>query len=119
MEQEYFFFKSNIRHENKGPPYAAARRGIQTFRQQDSSQPSQLTFIKLAPGIPEQDVAVLSACPLATSKLLAKRPSDLPESHGKEWTCNLHPGYHLAPGPDHQPHVQSQSQEAQQTPSER
>lgn len=35
---------------------------IQTFRQQDCSQPSQLTFIKLALGIQEQDVAVQSTC---------------------------------------------------------
>lgn len=96
-----------------------ASRGTQTFRQQDCSQPSQLTFIKLAPGIPEQDVAVQSTCPLATSEELAKWPPDLRRSHGKEWTCNLRPGYHLTPGPDRQPHVQIQSQEAQQTPSER
>ena len=57
--------------------------------------------------------------PLCTSEEPAQWLSDLPESHGKEWTCNLHPGYHLTPGPDHQPHVQVQSQEAQQTPSER
>lgn len=108
-----------MRKENKGPPHAVASRGTQTFRQQDGSQPSQLTFIKLAPGIPEQDVAVQSACPLATSEELAKWPPDLPGSHGKEWTCNLCPGYHLTPGPDHQPPVQIQSQEAQQTPRER
>lgn len=96
-----------------------ASRGSQAFRQQDGSQPSQLTFIKLAPGTPEQDVAVQSACPLATSEELAKWPPDLPGSHGKERTCNLRPGYHLTPGPDHQPPVQIQSQEAQQTPRER
>lgn len=92
---------------------------IQTFRQQDFSQPSQLTFIKLALGIQEQDVAVQSTCPIATSEELATWPSSLPESHGKEWTCNLCPGYHPTPGADHQHHVQIQSQEAQQTPSER
>lgn len=111
--------KSDTRNENKGSPYAVASRVIPTCRQQECSQPSQLTFIKLASGIPEQDVAVQSTCPVATSEELAKWLSDLPHSHGKKWTCNLCPGYHLTPGPDHRPHVQIQGQEAQQTPSER
>lgn len=108
-----------MRHENKGPPHAVASRDSQTFRQQDSSQSPQCTFIKLAPGIPEQEVPGQSTCPSATSEELVKWPSGLPKSHGKEWTCNLPPGYHLTPGPDHQPPIQIQSQEAQQTPSER
>ena len=56
---------------------------------------------------------------LSTPEALARRLSDSPQSHGKEWTCNLHPGHHLAPGPDQLPRTQVQSQKAQQTPSER
>lgn len=42
-------------------------RGTQTFRQQDPSQAAQHAFIKLAPGISEQDVAV-STLPLVLQR---------------------------------------------------
>lgn len=76
-------------------------------------------FYKAGPCPPEQDEAAQSTRLLATPEELAEWSSDLPKSHGKERACNLHPGYHPTPGPDHQPHIQIQSQEAQQTPSER
>lgn len=47
----------------QGPPCVASSRGTETFRQRDSSQPAGRTFIKLAPGISEQDVAVKSPYP--------------------------------------------------------
>lgn len=52
----------------QGPPYAAASRGTQTFRQQDPSQAAQRAFIKLAPGISGQDVAVKSTLPLVLQR---------------------------------------------------
>lgn len=87
---------------------------IQTFRQQDSSQPSQLTFIKLAQAL-QSDMWLCHLLTPCSFRALA----GLYKSHGKDWPCDLHPGDYLTPGPDHQPHVQTESQEAQQTPSER
>ena len=114
-----FFFLMPKRDVRTGATLCGSQQRHSNFPSAGSQPSCSARFYKAGPRHLRARCGCDVYSALSTPEALARWLSDSPHSHGKERTCNLHPGYHLAPGSDQLPRIQVQSQEAQQTPSER
>lgn len=108
-----------MRSENRRPPYAMTRGTFQPFVSRLLANLAAPLY-KASPRQPRARCGLTASLfPSCSSVAEQVGQTGLSQNHGKEQTCHLYPGGQLTPGPDQQLPIPSESQEAQQTPSER